>query len=68
MGASLMYLNEPKKDIEHENGKNKAMAFAAGSMQGWRLNMVSTLKPSHRMVLKFFGKSRAAIVFEKWLI
>ncbi len=41
MGASLVYLNEPNKEIEHEKGGNEYLAFAAGSMQGWRLNMVS---------------------------
>ena len=41
MGASLVYLNEPNKEIEHEKGGNDYLAFAAGSMQGWRLNMVS---------------------------
>lgn len=41
MGASLVYLNKPNKEIEHETGSNDYLAFAAGSMQGWRLNMVS---------------------------
>ena len=41
MGASLVYLNEPNTDIEHETGQNDYLKFAAGSMQGWRLNMVS---------------------------
>ena len=41
MGASLVYLNEPNKEIENDVGSNDFMAFAAGSMQGWRLNMVS---------------------------
>ena len=41
MGASLVYLNEPNTDIEHEVGENEYLKFAAGSMQGWRLNMVS---------------------------
>lgn len=41
MGASLVYLNEPNKDIEHEKGSNDYLAFACGNMQGWRLNMVS---------------------------
>lgn len=41
MGASLVYLNEPNTDIEHETGENEYLKFAAGSMQGWRLNMVS---------------------------
>ena len=43
MGASLVYLNEPNTDIEHETGQNDYLKFAAGSMQGWRLNMVSLL-------------------------
>lgn len=41
MGASLAYLKEPIKDIEFETGSDKDLQFAAGSMQGWRLNMVS---------------------------
>jgi hypothetical protein len=41
MGASLAYLKEPIKDIEQETGSNKLLEFATGSMQGWRLNMVS---------------------------
>ena len=40
MGASLVYLNEPNKDIEHEKGSNDYLAYACGNMQGWRLNMV----------------------------
>lgn len=39
MGASLVYLNEPNKEIFHEKGENSYLAFATGSMQGWRLNM-----------------------------
>ena len=41
MGASLVYLTEPNKDIESEKGENDFLAWAAGNMQGWRLNMVS---------------------------
>lgn len=41
MGASLVYLNEPNTEIEAENGENEYLQYAAGSMQGWRLNMVS---------------------------
>ena len=44
MGASLVYLNEPNKEIEHDQGSNEYLAFAAGSMQGWRLNMVCTFQ------------------------
>ena len=41
MGASLVYLNEPNKEIEHEDGENDYLKFSVGQMQGWRLNMVS---------------------------
>jgi hypothetical protein len=41
MGASLVYLTEPNKDIEYETGSNDYLKFAVGQMQGWRLNMVS---------------------------
>jgi hypothetical protein len=41
MGASLVYLTEPNKDIEYETGSNDYINFAVGNMQGWRLNMVS---------------------------
>lgn len=41
MGASLVYLDKPNKEIEFTTGENKRMQFCAGEMQGWRLNMVS---------------------------
>lgn len=40
MGASLVYLNEPNKEIEIEKGEGNYFTYCAGSMQGWRLNMV----------------------------
>ena len=40
MGASLVYLDKPNKDIVFDEGENEKMKFAAGSMQGWRINMV----------------------------
>jgi hypothetical protein len=43
MGASLVYLNEPNKEIETEDGANEYLKFSVGQMQGWRLNMVSYL-------------------------
>jgi hypothetical protein len=43
MGASLVYLNEPNKEIEHEDGENDYLKFSVGQMQGWRLNMVSLI-------------------------
>ncbi len=41
MGASLVYLEKPNKEIEFELGENSNLKFAAGGMQGWRINMVS---------------------------
>ena len=32
MGASLVYLNEPIKDVEHEEGSNSYVKFAASQM------------------------------------
>ncbi len=52
MGASLVYLDKPNKDITFEEGESDRIKFVAGDMQGWRINMVSTspyssLSPSH---------------------
>ncbi len=41
MGASLVYLEKPIKDIDFDEGENDKITFAAGSMQGWRINMVN---------------------------
>jgi hypothetical protein len=41
MGASLVYLEKPNKDIEFDIGENSQVKFVAGGMQGWRINMVS---------------------------
>lgn len=40
MGASLVYLERPNKEIEFEEGENTHMRYTAASMQGWRINMV----------------------------
>ena len=60
MGASLVYLNEPNTEIEHEIGQNDYLKFAAGSMQGWRLNMVSSIDSNniiakHHMLASHFS-------------
>ena len=55
MGASLVYLEEPNKEIEWETGEDDKVAFACGEMQGWRLNMVSVL---HRIENAWPPKSR----------
>ncbi len=41
MGASLVYLDQPNKEIQFEEGENGKLKFTAGQMQGWRLNMVA---------------------------
>lgn len=41
MGASLVYLEKPNKDISFETGENEHLKYTAGEMQGWRINMVS---------------------------
>ena len=75
MGQSLVYLNEPNKEIEQEKGGNQYMSYATGSMQGWRLNMVSTQftivflltstcnlqEDSHLVDLKFMGNENKAL-------
>jgi hypothetical protein len=40
MGASLVYLDKPNKEIEFDVGEDGKVKFAAGGMQGWRINMV----------------------------
>ena len=40
MGASLVYLEKPNKDIQFDDGENAALRFVAAGMQGWRINMV----------------------------
>ena len=32
MGASLVYLNEPNKDIDYDTGSNDYLSFAAANM------------------------------------
>lgn len=41
MGASLVYLDKPNKEIHFTEGENDKIKFVAGDMQGWRINMVS---------------------------
>lgn len=43
MGASLVYLDEPNKNIVWDEGEDDRVTFTCGEMQGWRLNMVSVL-------------------------
>ena len=42
MGASLVYLEKPNKDISFDTGSDSQLEYVAGEMQGWRINMVST--------------------------
>ena len=69
MGASLVYLKEPNKEIEFEDGSNEFLKYAAGNMQGWRLNMVSKLwlsisllqEDAHVANSKFLGDENKAL-------
>jgi hypothetical protein len=40
MGASLVYLEKPNKEVILEEGESQKLKYAAGQMQGWRINMV----------------------------
>lgn len=57
MGASLVYLNEPNKEIEHEHGHSDKLRFVTGSMQGWRLNM----EDSHIANVKYMGSKNKSL-------
>ena len=43
MGASLVYLDKPNKEIKFDVGENEHLRYVAGEMQGWRINMVSNM-------------------------
>ena len=47
MGASLVYLEKPNKDINFDQGENEFLSYTAGEMQGWRINMVSKITNKH---------------------
>jgi hypothetical protein len=57
MGASLVYLEKPNKEIEFDQGENNNMKFVAGGMQGWRINMVSDLKSSSDGSMSIISKN-----------
>jgi hypothetical protein len=61
MGQSLVYLNEPNKEIEQEKGSNQYMSYATGSMQGWRLNMVSASN-DNSLLLTFLHYFRRTLI------
>jgi len=46
MGASLVYLEKPNKEIKWDKGENSNVKFVAAGMQGWRINMVRHIPPS----------------------
>jgi hypothetical protein len=52
MGASLVYLEKPNTEVEFEEGQGGNIRYGVGEMQGWRLNMVSTLKS----LIQFYRK------------
>ncbi len=59
MGASLVYLDKPNKEIVFDEGESDKMKFAAGSMQGWRINMedshIASLKFNEELNQQLFG-------------
>ena len=55
MGASLVYLEKPNKDIQWDHGEDENLKFVAAGMQGWRINMVS-------------APSRKGCLSNSWLI
>ena len=59
MGASLVYLDKPNKEIEFETGENSQLEFVAAGMQGWRLNMedahIAELELDASKQLSLFG-------------
>lgn len=57
MGASLVYLNEPNKEIEHEEGQNQYLKYSCGNMQGWRLNM----EDAHVAASTFMGSDEKTL-------
>ena len=58
MGASLVYLDEPNKEIEWATGEDDRAIFACGEMQGWRLNMVSELLRAEEHLSNVLGYLR----------
>ena len=48
MGASLVYLEKPNKEIKWDKGENANVKFVAAGMQGWRINMVRHIPPSRK--------------------
>ena len=55
MGASLVYLDKPNKDIAHEDGSDSRLTYTASEMQGWRINMVSTAVFNPQLLLPSFS-------------
>lgn len=54
MGASLVYLEKPNKDINFDEGESEDLKFVAGEMQGWRINMVSySLESDKKIIAKW---------------
>lgn len=56
MGAGYVYLTQPNKTKEIQQGKNHLYEFVAVAMQGWRKNM----EDAHCAMLSFGGDPNAA--------
>ena len=57
MGASLVYLESPNKNVEIEKGGNDKIEFVTASMQGWRINM----EDSHVAVQDYCQENNLAL-------
>lgn len=62
MGASLVYLEKPNKDIQFDLGENANLRYAAAGMQGWRINMVGT----SNLEKKILKKENLFVCRNKW--
>ena len=60
MGASLVYLEKPNKDINFDIGGDDKLEYVAGEMQGWRINMVS---PGFKGKLKYLKRGRVLDIY-----
>lgn len=75
MGQSLVYMESPNKKIETEVREDNRVKYAAGGMQGWRINMedahIANLKfEEHGNLFGVFdghGGQEVALYAEKYL-
>jgi serine/threonine protein phosphatase PrpC len=57
MGPGLVYLSQPNKKKDSEEGEMPGFKFAATAMQGWRINM----EDAHIAITNFLGDPDSAL-------